>query len=308
MTKFDQFLNSRRAAFAAVGLGSLLAFRDAIVYSSLPGLIVAALSGLWVCGLLLSLRAIRLMVMLPERRRLASLLPIFLLFALALMREGKLGEALSFDVNESSIKQSIRSDAILSKEGNTVVNASASNGTARRLALGARGDEKVVGSPLRASIADLDVDFSAVESNPEGRSILVGFREYFTHFHPAGSPLVQEAVANASDWTGQSQSKAARVVELKVQLVATDASCYLPLYKSATVPFEVTVLLDWDTTDKTGQAPAPGPVLKGHGKIAIKGQIKQTIWGICSCREFNQSVGHAIEHLVGKQINDFVRN
>ena len=71
-------------------------------------------------------------------------------------------------------------------------------------------------------------------------------------------------------------------------LVADDAFCYVPLYKSARVPYKVTI-------DVTGHG-------KDRARATVHGDVDQTTTGIASCRVFNHNVGAVIATDVREQL------
>jgi hypothetical protein len=125
------------------------------------------------------------------------------------------------------------------------------------------------GPPADPKLSDLSLNLEPVEGDGHCPKIVSGFQQDFVAMAPpeGGTPL-----------------------DVKVKITATDARCYTPLVKWATVPFQADVDLMWSS---------------GSGRIKVTGQVKQTMWGLASSRTFNRTIGMAIESLVAKQVNEF---
>jgi len=81
-----------------------------------------------------------------------------------------------------------------------------------------------------------------------------------------------------------------------IQLGASDPFCYVPLYKSASVPYMVTASITWQA----------GPGTTGTGTLTVTGSVDQTTKGIESCRAFKSTIGAAIGATTVKALNDFL--
>lgn len=87
--------------------------------------------------------------------------------------------------------------------------------------------------------------------------------------------------------TPATRADAARGVTVTFELQTHDAWCYAPLFKTATIPYTLNIQVSATVREGTG-------VFEGNGHLAIAGQVTQTVYGLASCRAFNNAVGRQI--------------
>jgi hypothetical protein len=84
-------------------------------------------------------------------------------------------------------------------------------------------------------------------------------------------------------------------VDIQIALHAPDSWACTPLVKWGSVAYQATVKLSWRS-----------PTAQGSGTITVNGTVRQTVWGICSTRQFNYWLGREIEADVVGHINQFL--
>ncbi len=89
-------------------------------------------------------------------------------------------------------------------------------------------------------------------------------------------------------------------VTVTFALQTKDAWCYAPLIKTATIPYTLNVTV-------TGVVREGNGVFTGNGHIAINGQLSQSMYGIASCRAFNNAAGRRIAMDAIGVLNAFLR-
>jgi hypothetical protein len=82
---------------------------------------------------------------------------------------------------------------------------------------------------------------------------------------------------------------------VSVMLTTSDAFCYTPFFKSATVGYNASLQI--------GSSSPTGTI---HGTVSVTGSIHQTMSGIGSCRAFNEQIGREIGADLVAQINQFI--
>jgi len=126
----------------------------------------------------------------------------------------------------------------------------------------------------RTPLVDLPILCELPQAEGRGKHLLEGFDDFFKLPDPP-----------QGSWR----------VQVRVHLDAHDSAAFLPLYKSATVHFTANVTFTWQS-----------PTTQGNGNLTVNGDVQQTVWGICSCRNFNKSVGQEIAKQVLPRINEFL--
>lgn len=84
-------------------------------------------------------------------------------------------------------------------------------------------------------------------------------------------------------------------VNVTFALTANDAFCALPLYKTATVTYSLETAVNYHAGDFDGSA-----------NIHLAGTITQNMFGIGSCRAFNEAIGRTIAQTAVTQLNSFL--
>lgn len=89
-------------------------------------------------------------------------------------------------------------------------------------------------------------------------------------------------------------------VSVNISLHHPDVFCSVPLYRAASVRFDVNMDVTALWGDREGQG-------SGNGSVDVNGTIDVTSRGFMSCRRFNQMIGERIGAIAVERINEFLR-